>query len=84
MFVDPGVRGRGVARARVEAVLREARATPQLEVVQLTVTDTNAPALRLYRACGFRAFGTEPFAVRVGDGFVAKAHMWCAVGDAAA
>ena len=84
MYVHPDFRGRGAARALVRATLAQARATPGVEVVQLTVTATNAPAVRLYEACGFRSFGTEPFAVRLGDGFITKTHMWCAVGDHAA
>ena len=72
MYVHPDFRGRGAARALVRATLTQARATPGVEVVQLTVTATNAPAVRLYEACGFRSFGTEPFAVRLGDGFLTK------------
>ncbi len=81
MFVHPDFRGRGVAAALVRAVLAQARATPGIAVVQLTVTDTNAAALRLYERSGFRAFGTEPLAVRIGAAYLAKTHMWCAVGE---
>jgi RimJ/RimL family protein N-acetyltransferase len=81
MFVHPDFRGRGIAGALVRAVLAQARATPGIAVVQLTVTDTNAAALRLYERCGFRAFGTEPLAVRIGAAYLAKTHMWCAVGE---
>ncbi len=81
MFVEPQFRGRGIAAALVRAVLDQARATPGVEVVGLTVTATNEAALRLYEQCGFRAFGTEPLAVRLGSAFLAKTHMWCAVGE---
>ncbi len=80
LFVLPDFRRHGVARGLVEAVLEEARSTPGLRVVQLTVTETNAPAIRLYQSCGFQPFGTEPLALRVGDGFVGKVHMWREVG----
>ena len=30
----------------------------------------------LYERCGFAVFGIEPRAVAVGDGYVAKCHMW--------
>ncbi len=72
----PDFRRHGVGCGLVEAVLEEARSTPGLRVVQLTVTESNAPAIRLYRSCGFQPFGTEPLALRVGDGFVGKVHMW--------
>lgn len=76
LAVRPAHRGRGLGRRLVEAVLTEVASVPGLRVVQLTVTETNAPALRLYERCGFAAFGTEPMAVRVGDGYLGKVHMW--------
>lgn len=78
-YVLPTFRGQGIARALVEAALEQARSTPGVRVVQLTVTESNAPALRLYESCGFVPFGTEPLAIRVGERFVSKVHMWRAV-----
>ncbi|MEM1116016.1 MAG: GNAT family N-acetyltransferase [Bacteroidota bacterium] len=80
MVVQPAHRGRGIGRALVEAVLGEAASEPGVLVVQLTVTEANAAARRLYEACGFAAFGTEPFAIRLGDGFASKVHLWRGVG----
>jgi ribosomal protein S18 acetylase RimI-like enzyme len=77
-------RGQGIARALVEAVLEQAQSTPGTRIVQLTVTQSNAPAIRLYESCGFRPFGTEPLAVKVGERFVSMVHMWCEVGHNAA
>lgn len=79
LYVLPELRGQGVARALVEAVLRQARSTPGTHVVQLTVTQSNAPAIALYESCGFVPFGTEPLAVRFGERFVSKVHMSCVV-----
>lgn len=79
MAVHPSAQGRGVGRALVEAVLELARSTPGIALVQLTVSETNDRALGLYTACGFTIFGTEPVAIRVGDRFVGKVHMWCPV-----
>lgn len=75
LTVDAGARGRGVARALTEAALEHARRSPETRVVQLRVMETNAPARRLYASLGFEAFGTEPLAVRMDDGFVAVVHM---------
>ncbi len=69
--------GQGLGRRLVDAVLDEARARPEIGLVQLTVTQGNAAAQALYAACGFVPFGVEPFAVAVGDHHVAKVHMWC-------
>ncbi|APW39267.1 GNAT family N-acetyltransferase [Rhodoferax koreense] len=77
MVVGEQARGRGLGRQLVQAVLAHARARPGLRVLQLTVTEGNQAAIALYQGCGFEAYGTEPLAVRVGDGFVAKVHMWC-------
>lgn len=74
--VVPDLRGQGVARALVEAVLKEARTTSGVRVVQLGFIEPNAPALRLYESCGFVEFGREPCAVRVGDQYRPIVHMW--------
>jgi ribosomal protein S18 acetylase RimI-like enzyme len=76
MYVPSACRQHGLGRALVQAVLTGATERAGTRLVQLTVTEGNESARRLYEACGFRAFGTEPLAVRVGDRFVAKVHMW--------
>ena len=80
MFVRPRCRGEGVARALVAEILGLAERSPATEVVQLTVTESNVPAVRLYESCGFETFGTEPFAVKLGDRFITKLHMWYRIG----
>ena len=77
MYVMQECRRHGAGRVLVDAVLQEARARPGVRIVQLTVTDGNAAAQVLYERCGFVSFGVEPFAVAVGDRYVAKVHMWC-------
>lgn len=76
MYVLPEYRGRGLGRGLVEAVLDGARSRDGVELIQLTVSESNNAARRLYESCGFEAFGTEPMAIRVGDRYVAKVHMW--------
>lgn len=76
MVVRQASRGQGIGKALVAAVLQEAARDPFARVVQLTVTDTNSAALRLYQACGFAIFGTEPMAVRLDGRDIAKVHMW--------
>ena len=41
----------------------------------LTVTETNVAARELYEKFGFRSFGIEPRAIRVGDVYYDKNHM---------
>lgn len=51
-YVVPSLRGRGVGRALLAAVEREARATGCCKLT-LEVQEKNARARRLYEACGF-------------------------------
>lgn len=79
MYLRPAARGHGLARRLVQALLDAARQAPATQIVQLTVTDTNAAAIRLYTGCGFAPFGSEPFAVRLGERYITKLHLWCRV-----
>jgi len=45
-------------------------------MLTLTVTEGNEPAVNLYSAAGFQAFGVEPMAILTPSGFKAKVHMW--------
>jgi putative acetyltransferase len=52
MYVDPSARGRGIGRALVEALEREARLLSMTRVVLETGTRL-APAIKLYQAMGY-------------------------------
>lgn len=75
MYVAPEAAGRGIGRALVDALLAQAR-TDGLELVVLTVTEGNAKAATLYERCGFRSFGVEPCAIKVGGRAYGKNHMY--------
>jgi len=75
MYLRPTARGQGAGRALMQAAVAAARARPGIEVLSLTVTEGNEPALRLYQSLGFRAWGTEPEAIRTPGGFRGKVHM---------
>ncbi|MEY4099098.1 MAG: hypothetical protein RL300_269 [Pseudomonadota bacterium] len=76
VYVTEKFRAQGIGRQLVGEALRYARTRPAITITQLTVTAGNRSALKLYEATGFIKFGTEPFAVRVGAGYVSKVHMW--------
>jgi ribosomal protein S18 acetylase RimI-like enzyme len=76
MYVSADVRQRGLGRQLVQAVLAEARTHQYLRLIKLTVTAGNDAAFNLYRRCGFVQFGLEPMAVRVGEEYFDKIHMW--------
>jgi ribosomal protein S18 acetylase RimI-like enzyme len=84
MFVHESCRRRGAGAALVQAALACVRGRPEVRVVTLTVTEGNAPAVRLYERYGFRAFGTEPMAIATPAGYKAKVHMWLPIGESPA
>lgn len=77
VYVAARFRSQGIGRKLIDEALRFARTHPEIRITQLTVTAGNTSALQLYESSGFMPFGTEPFAVRVGAGYVSKVHMWC-------
>ncbi|MBI5256042.1 MAG: GNAT family N-acetyltransferase [Burkholderiales bacterium] len=75
MYVAAPGRGRGAGRALLQAAIQHARQRPGVRLLTLTVTEGNAPALRLYEAAGFVTFGVEPMAIHTGSEYKAKVHM---------
>jgi len=67
MYVAPEHAGRGIGARLLDACADAACADPALEVLYLTVTSTNAGAIRLYERAGFVAYGLEPGSMRLGD-----------------
>jgi ribosomal protein S18 acetylase RimI-like enzyme len=77
MYVREHARGRGVGRALLDVALAHAAQRPGVEVVRLTVTEGNRPAIDLYRRAGFVAWGTQPMAIATPSGYRGKVHMSC-------
>jgi RimJ/RimL family protein N-acetyltransferase len=76
MYVSGKVRQRGVGYRLVQTALAEAQNHERLKLIQLTVTAGNEAAFNLYQRCGFIQYGLEPMAVRVGEDYFDKIHMW--------
>ena len=75
MYVAPEYGGQGLGLALVQTVIQAAR-TAQVELLVLTVTDTNRQAAALYTRAGFASFGVEPDAIRVNGVPFGKQHMY--------
>ena len=75
MMVRAEARGRGVGRALLEACVARARRVPGLEMLTLTVTSTNAAAVALYEAIGFKPYGRLVHAMKLGDTYHDKDLM---------
>jgi len=65
MYVRPEARGMGLAAALVQRALEHA--VPLVEELCLTVVTSNVAACRLYRAAGFKEYGLERRALKVGS-----------------
>lgn len=76
MYVSTDFRQRGLGFALVQAAVGEAQKHLALKLLQLTVTAGNDAAFNLYQRCGFIQYGLEPLAVRVGEDYFDKIHMW--------
>jgi ribosomal protein S18 acetylase RimI-like enzyme len=75
MMVRPEVRGHGIGRDLLDACIAEARRTPGLEMLTLTVTATNTPAIHLYESTGFVTYGNLRRALKIGRAYHDKLHM---------
>ena len=62
VYVCPGHRRTGIARRLAEAVIDHASRV--VERIDLSVTATNGPALRLYESLGFEPYGLDVQAFR--------------------
>jgi ribosomal protein S18 acetylase RimI-like enzyme len=81
MYVAPEYAGRGVGQKLLTACIERAREIPGLEQLQLTVTDSNARAKSLYEKAGFRVFGLEQNALKIGQQYFHKCHMALSYGS---
>jgi ribosomal protein S18 acetylase RimI-like enzyme len=66
MYVRAPARGRGLAGGLLRAVIEHART--EVEVLELIVVSTNTPAVALYEKHGFKRWGLQPYALRLGQG----------------
>lgn len=74
MFVLPQYRGQGAGRALLETLIARAWEVG-VRQMDLGVTASNEPAVRLYESCGFERYGLEPDAFKVGGDFYDAAYM---------
>lgn len=75
MYVQPSARGTGAGLALMKAAIAAASSRPEIRSLNLTLTEGNVQALRLYRSVGFLSWGVQPEAIRTDAGFKGKVHM---------
>ena len=69
VYVRPESRGKGVARALMQEIIRRARQMEGIEQV-LLVASAHLPARKLYESLGFEAYGIEPRSLKIGSEYV--------------
>ena len=73
VYVRDEVRGQGVGRALVEAVVGTARG--EVDQLLTTVNAANERAKRLYESVGFLVWGIQPRSMKLGSRFVDEAEL---------
>lgn len=73
MYVAPEARGQGAAAALITLLLDTA--APLVEQIRLSVVTSNTTAIALYERLGFRAYGTEPRALKSAAGYADEVLM---------
>jgi len=67
MYVAPEARGQGLGKALMSTAIERASTMPDLNHLMLTVVTTNEAARNLYSSLGFKTYGTESEALKLGD-----------------
>ena len=75
VYVAAAHRRKGVGRALIQALIERAKQDPSLEQILLAVATIQSAARQLYRNCGFETYGTEPYALKVGDRYIDEDYM---------
>jgi ribosomal protein S18 acetylase RimI-like enzyme len=76
MYVMKDYAGKSLGRRLVDEALISSRKMNGIEIVSLTVSSDNLPALRLYGKVGFQEYGREPRAVKSDSNYLDKLYMW--------
>ncbi len=76
MYVRENARGTGLARNLVAAVIVHARKRMGAQSLYCCVEGGNGRALALYDKMGFRVWGREPKAYKIGEEYREDAHLW--------
>jgi ribosomal protein S18 acetylase RimI-like enzyme len=75
VYVTEECRGKGVGRALLAELIGQVERLPGMEQVALAVSRQNAGAKALYESLGFKVYGCEKRALKVGDEYVDEELM---------
>ncbi len=75
MYVDPEMRRQGIGHGLLGLALATARQLRGVRQVRLAVVGANRPARQLYECMGFKVYGREKDALRVGGRFYTMLYL---------
>ena len=75
VYLNAELRGKGIGRTLLEAVLERARRVEGVEQILISVAVTQHAAVALYRSLGFIAWGRESRALRVAERYIDEEYM---------
>jgi len=75
VYVRASCRGKGLGRRLLLVLLKRIKKMPGLEQVNLSVSTSLAAARKLYRSLGFKTFGVEDKALKIGDTYLSEEYM---------
>ena len=67
MYTRPECRGQGIASALIQTIINHAKS--RVTQLHLTCVTSNLGAVAFYQKQGFKIYGTEPRALKIGDTF---------------
>lgn len=70
LFTHAAVRGQGIGRQLLEQAIDHCRRDPEVEHLQLSVGNESGAARELYLSAGFRPYGIERQAMKLGDRYI--------------
>lgn len=75
MYISPKARGKGIGKALMEMAIEHAKESEEIQKINLSVVSSNKAAKNLYLQLGFKVFGTEEMALKIGDTYYEEQHM---------
>jgi RimJ/RimL family protein N-acetyltransferase len=75
VYLAPATRGKGYGKMLIAHMIQVAKERKGIEKVNLAVAVTNPVAKHVYEKAGFKQFGIEKHALKIGDTYISEIHM---------
>lgn len=75
VYLAPETRGKGYGKMLIEHMIQVAKNRDGIEKINLAVAVTNPVAKHVYEQSGFKQFGVEKHALKIGDTYISEIHM---------